>query len=454
MLTQAFVGTLFEAPERHTLNIIQDALVLVRDGTIEQVINPATDAEAYASALDAASAAGHLTCLKKGQYLIPGLIDLHVHAPQWPQLGMALDRNLEEWLQQYTFPLEARYKDLEFAEKSYNSLVSTLLANGTTTVAYFASIHLESSLLLARICLAKGQRAVVGRVSMDKADQCPEYYRDASPEESVAQSEAFVEQVRALKGNADGLVLPAVIPRFIPSCTDETLRGLGELAKKYRCHVQTHCSESDWEHNYVIQRHGKHDACSLDDFGLVTRRTILAHSNYLSTEDMLLVKERGAAVAHCPLSNFYFSGAVFPLQKALDIGVHVGMGTDISGGPSASLFDVCRYALVAGRALDSGTDPCLSATERSQHRGARVSSVEVFFVATTNGGISLDLKIGRIAPGYKFDALVIDTTLPNSSLVVFEGIDTLEDVFQKIVYNAAPHNVVQTYVNGRLVSQR
>ncbi|AYU80577.1 guanine deaminase, putative [Leishmania donovani] len=453
MPVQAFLGTVFETPDRHTLNIIQDALVVVQDGTIEQVINPATDAATYASVLEAASAGGHLTRLQKGQYLIPGLIDLHVHAPQWPQLGMALDKSLDTWLQQYSFPLEARYKDLEFAEKSYSSLVSALLANGTTTVAYFASIHLEASLLLARICLEKGQRAVVGRVAMDLADQCPEYYRDASPKESVAQSEAFVQQVRALKGNTEGLVLPAVIPRFIPSCSDAALRGLGELAKSYGCHVQTHCSESDWEHNHVIERCGKHDALALDDFGLLTRRTVLAHCNYLSTEDMQLVKARGAAVGHCPLSNFYFSGAVFPLKKALDMGVHVGMGTDISGGPSASLFDACRYALAAGRALESGTDPCLSATERSQHSGARVSSVEAFFVATANGGISLDLKVGRIAPGYMFDVLVIDTTLPNSSLMIFEGIDTLEDVFQKIVYNAAPHNILRTYVNGRLVSQ-
>ncbi|KAG5490468.1 hypothetical protein JKF63_00588 [Porcisia hertigi] len=454
MCMKAFLGTVFETPNRHALNIIKDALVIVRCGVIEQVINPETDAAAYASALKEASDAGYLTRLKKGQYLIPGLIDLHVHAPQWPQLGMALDKPLEVWLQQYTFPLEARYKDLEFAERSYTGLVSALLANGTTTVAYYASIHLESSVLLARICLEKGQRAVVGRVAMDLVDQCPEYYRDASPQESVALSEAFVQQVRALPGNAEGLVLPAVVPRFIPSCTDEALRGLGELAKKYDCHIQTHCSESDWEHNYVIQRYGKHDAFALDDFGLVTRRTVLAHSVFLSTDDMKLIKERKACVAHCPLSNIYFSGAVFPLRKALNMGVHVGMGTDISGGPSASLFDACRYSLAASRALESGTDPSLVLKERSQYHDVRVSTVEVFFVATANGGISLDLKIGRIAPGYLFDALVIDTTIPNTSLTVFDGVDTLEDVFQKIVYNAASQNVVQTYVNGSLVSQR
>lgn len=454
MASQVFVGSVFETPDRHTLNYISDALIVVENGTIQRVIDPAKDDAIYAELLKAAEDAGTLTRLKKGQYFIPGLIDLHVHAPQWPQLGMALDKTLEEWLQHYTFPLEAKYKDIEFAEKSYSSLVSTLLANGTTTAAYFASIHLEASVLLARICLEKGQRAVVGRVTMDAADQCPEYYRDSSSQEALRLSEAFVQEVRALPGNTDGLVLPSVIPRFIPSCTDESLRGLGEIAKKYDCHIQTHCSESDWEHNYVIERFNKHDAFALDDFGLVTRRTVLAHSNHLSEEDMELVKARGAAVGHCPLSNIYFAGAVFPLRKALDMELHVGMGTDISGGPTASLFEACRFSLASARVLESGTDARLTAAQRSQQSGVRVSSVEVFFVATTNGGISLDLKIGRIAPGYLFDALVIDTTIPHSSLMVFEDLDTPEDVFQKIVHSAAPHNIARTYVSGRLVSQR
>jgi guanine deaminase len=454
MSTQTFIGTVFETPDRHTLHHIPDALIVVQNGVIQQVIDPTKDAAEYANVLRTAEMAGTLTRLKKGQYFIPGLIDLHVHAPQWPQLGMALDKTLEEWLQHYTFPLEAKYKDIVFAEKSYSSLVSTLLANGTTTVAYFASIHLEASVLLARICLEKGQRAVVGRVAMDAPDQCPEYYRDPCPQEAVRLSELFVQQVRALPGNTEELVLPAVIPRFIPSCTDESLRGLGEIAKKYGCHIQTHCSESDWEHNYVIERFKKHDAFALDNFGLVTRRTVLAHSNYLSHEDMELVKERGAAVGHCPLSNMYFAGAVFPLRKALDMDMHVGMGTDISGGPSASLLEACRYSLACARVLESGTDASLSSVQRSQQKDSRVSSVEAFFVATANGGISLDLKIGRIAPGYFFDALVIDTTIPHSSLMVFEELDAPEDVFHKIVYNAAPHNITHTYVNGRLVSQR
>lgn len=454
MPLQVFQGTVFEVPELQTLNIISNALVVVRDNTIECVLDCVKDSKTYATTLDTAISSGTLTKLKEGQYLLPGLVDLHIHAPQWPQLGKALDKSLEVWLQEYTFPLEAKYSDVEFAAKSYNSLVSTLLANGTTTAAYFSSIHLESSVLLAKICIEKGQRAVVGRVAMDLPEQCPKYYRDPSPRESVDLSEEFLRQVLALPKNETDLVQPAVIPRFIPTSSHEALEGLGALVKKYRCYVQTHCSESDWEHQHVVERYKMHDAHALDQFGFLTRRTILAHSNFLSCADMQLVKERGAAVAHCPLSNAYFSGAVFPLRKALDMELHVGMGTDISGGPTASLFETCRHAVSSARLLESGVDPTVSPEHRSSKAPARIDHIDAFYVATTNGGISLDMKIGRIAPGYLFDALVVDTTVTGSNLCVFENIDTLEDIFQKIVYNISPLNIVKTYVDGRLVFQR
>lgn len=448
-------GTVFEAPARGTLSVIPQALVVVNDsdGMITQVLHPQADATEYSRVLADAEKEGKLVELSETQYIMPGLIDLHVHAAQWPQLGKYLDRSLENWLQQCTFPTEAKFEDVKFANTTYNSLVSTLLANGTTCVAYFGSLHVEASVELAKICIEKGQRAIIGRGAMDKPDQCPDFYRDPSPAESIRRSEEFIQRVQALPNNEMGLVVPAVIPRFIPSCSHEALQGLGELVKKYGCHVQTHCSESDWEHGHVLERYGKNDAFALDDFGFLTRRTILAHSNFLSDEDMDLVKERGAAVGHCPLSNIYFANAVFPLHRALDKGVHVGMGTDVSGGPTASVFDVCRYAVASSRVLEDGVDPRKPSAERSQYKlnEVRINHVDAFYVATTLGGVSVDMKIGRIAPGFFFDALVVDTSVPNSNIVVFKDLDSLEDVFQKIIYGLAPANIVKTFVAGRLV---
>ena len=157
MSEHAFLGTAFHAPSPAELEVLDGLIVVSTDGTIA-AIHPKNSPE-----VETFRAAGTLTELKPGQYLLPGLIDLHVHAPQWPQLGKALDVPLEVWLQKHTFPLEARYADLEFAKPVYESLVESLLANGTTTVLYFATIHLPATELLADICLRRGQRALIGR---------------------------------------------------------------------------------------------------------------------------------------------------------------------------------------------------------------------------------------------------------------------------------------------------
>ncbi|TIV45318.1 MAG: guanine deaminase, partial [Mesorhizobium sp.] len=338
----------FHAPERGSIDELRDALIAVReDGVIASVLRPGD--EAYEAAVSAAARAGTLVRLPKGHYLLPGLVDLHVHAPQYPQLGQALDVPLEVWLHKYTFPLEARYADVAFARRNYGLLVEDLLANGTTTALYFATIHRDATRILVDACLERGQRALVGKVVMDNADQCPDYYRDASAQAAVDGAAELIDYVRAHPDNGHGLVRPVVTPRFIPACTDASLVELGALAKSCGCHVQTHCSESDWEHGYVLERYGVTDTAALDRFGLLGRLSVLAHANFITPDDMDTIRVRRSAVAHCPLSNAYFANAVFPLKAALEKGLIVGLGTDISGGPSASLFDGMRGAVMASR---------------------------------------------------------------------------------------------------------
>lgn len=442
-------GTVIHMPEKGREQVIEDALVAVDgEGYIARVLGR-NDPD-YQPARQRAVEDGQLLELSSGQYLLPGLVDLHIHAPQFPQLGKALHLPLEDWLQQCTFPIEARYSDSSFAEKVYTALVDSLLANGTTTALYFATIHLESTRLLADICLEKGQRALVGRVAMDNQDQCPDYYCDATTAQGLDETRVLVEYVRALNGNAAGLVKPVVTPRFIPSCTDELLRGLAAIAGEYDCHVQTHCSESDWQHAYVLDRHGRRDAESLDDFQLLTRKTILAHSNFINDEDMTIIGNRQSGIAHCPLSNYYFSNAVFPARKALDRGLHVGLGTDMSAGPNPSLLHNCAMAVTSSRALEEGVNPELPPAERGSP-GARIDFREAFWMATTGGGLALDEKIGLLQPGYAMDAIVVDTTVSESNLRLWDEVDDVEDVLQKVIYNAGRENIANVWVQGRKV---
>ena len=445
---RAFLGTALHTPVCGELEVLREALIVVGgDGAIKAIHRhgtPLAEQEAQRFA-----AAGELVTLGADQFLLPGLVDLHIHAPQWPQLGTALDLPLEEWLQAYTFPLESRYADTTFARTVYESLVDGLLWNGTTTATYFGTLHLPATQILADICLKRGQRALIGRVAMDDAGQCPDFYRDPSAVVAEAETRAFIAYVRSMPGNQAGLIKPVITPRFIPSCSDDLLRRLGALARETGCHVQTHCSESDWEDGYVLNRCGKSDTAALDGFGLLSRRTILAHGNFVRDDDIALIRARGSGIAHCPLSNVYFSDAVFPLRKVLQQGVHVGLGSDIAGGASASILDNARHAVIASRRLESGVDPALHRSERRRPE-SRIDAVTAFWLATAAGGIALDLPIGVFKEGYQFDALVIDGRSRESNLRLSAG-DAPADILQKIIYLAARTNIREVWVANRRV---
>jgi guanine deaminase len=441
----------FHAPGRGDIDTLHDVLIAIGDdGVIRTVTRPGE--ESYERALATARETGVLSILPDGMVLLPGFVDLHVHAPQYPQLGRALDVPLEVWLHKYTFPLEARYAAAAFARRVYRRLVTDLLATGTTTALYFATVHVEATRILADICLEEGQRALVGKVAMDDPQSCPDYYRDASPEAAVAGTWEVIDHIRSHPANRDGRVRPVVTPRFIPSCTDAALQGLGELARECGCHVQTHCSESDWAHGYVLARHGMTDAASLDRFGLLRAGSVLAHSNFLTADDMDLLAARQAAVAHCPVSNAYFAGAVFPLRAALEKGVRVGLGTDISGGPISSILDAMRAAVMVSRMLESGVDPALPPRQRSAMADARIDFREAFHLATAGGGDALNLPVGRFAPGCHFDALAIDPAAEDGTIRLWDVEADDEMLLETILYTASKPNIAGVWVGGAQVA--
>lgn len=441
-------GTGFTSIDSKNISILENVLFCISEtGNIAKIVQP-NEAE-YDQLSKSYSEAGKLAELKTGQYILPGFVDLHVHAPQWAQTGTALDLPLYEWLNTYTFPLEAKFSDLEFAEKVYSDLVSQLLRNGTTTALYFATVHRKASYRLAEICSEKGQRGLVGKVVMDDKEQNPEFYRDETTEAALAETELFIKEVQVLNKNTPQGVYPVVTPRFIPSCTDESLRGIGALAEKYDVHIQSHCSESDWAHEFVKQRFGKNDAFALNDFGLLSEKAVMAHCGFLSDQDMQLFSETGTAVAHCPISNAYFGNAVTPIAKLLnEYQIQVGLGSDISGGFSPSLFDNVRQAVISSRMLEDGVDNnCCS-----EKRGVKKSSItlnEAFYLATAGGGESLSLPIGKLEVDYAWDIQILDT----KQLPIFSEEESLAAIFQKILYLSRPENIREVWVQGKKVHE-
>ena len=444
-------ASFFHSPEYGGIEFLKQALVFVSsDGIISKVIRQ--DDENYLELLDRHSKDNHFFDFKD-KILLPGFIDLHIHAPQWPQAGLALDDELSYWLNNFTFPLESKYQDLDYAREVYSDLVKTLLANGTTSAMYFGTIHNEATLELAKICASYGQRGFVGKVVMDDKTMNPDFYRDNSTKEAIENTEKFIIDVQTLAKDVFQGVYPVITPRFVPSCTDNALLELGKLAKKYNCYIQSHCSESDWEHNFVIDRFGKRDSEVLDQFGLLTDKSIMAHGNFIDSDDADIFKKKKSSVCHCPISNSYFANAVFPVNQLKKQGLNICLGTDISGGFSPSLYDNIKHSVMASRMLNDGVDNKLSSDNRGTNN-ARVSVFEAFYLATTGGGEALKLPLGIFKEGYICDFQVIDINSPNNKLPNFLDNEEDKHLLQKILYLSTSENIREVWVQGKQILKK
>ncbi len=390
---------------------------------------------------------GKLRILSDLEVMLPGFVDLHIHASQWPQAGTALDSPLETWLGEYTFPLESRFKDLEFANEIYRDVVNTTLRHGTTTAMYFATVDRESSILLASLCGELGQRGLIGKVAMDDPNSNAEFYRDNSPEGAVYETEKLINNILEIQNLYKQNVYPVVTPRFIPSCTSEALAGLGMLAKKYDVHIQTHCSESDWAHQFVKEKYGVNDAQALDNFGLITNKTIIAHAPFLEPDDLKIIADKKTTIAHSPLSNAYFANSVLPFRDFSSKGVNIGMATDISGGYSPSMYQSIRQAVISSRMLQEGVNPSLPRDERGR-AGSSITINNAFYSATVAGGIALNLPIGKLEKGYSFDVQIINI---ENNIPRFYKEKNPEDLLHKILLLSESSNIKELWIQGRRV---
>jgi len=327
--------------------------------------------------------------------LIPAMNDLHVHAPQYRNQGIAMDLELLPWLLNYTFPEEMKYADTDYAERMYRRFVRDLWRFGTMRSCVFATVHTESTRILMRLFQEAGMGALVGKVGMNR--NCPEGLSE-SVEEMVKGYESLIDEECTMP-NAQSLVRPIVTPRFVPSCTPEMLRACGELAAKYQLPVQSHLSENRDE-IALAQTLEPGSACygdAYDRYGLFGQTpTVMAHCVYTEGKELELMKRRGVMVAHCPTSNLNVTTGIAPIRQFLDEGMRVGLGSDISGGHDLSIFRVMVYAIQMSK---------LHYQRNKKRRFLTLS--EAFWMATKSAG-SFFGRVGSFEPGYEFDALVLD----------------------------------------------
>ncbi|KAI9350943.1 putative guanine deaminase, partial [Obelidium mucronatum] len=309
MLSQRtkFVGPLiqcFNSDVKRELEIFELVCIEVdRDGVIVDVSPGDTVSE---------SSDTNTVHLARGQFFIPGFIDLHFHAPQFPQAGTKMSVPLSEWLATTTLPLEAKYADPIFAQTVFDRVVAQTLKHGTTTAVYFATKHQKAALTLAQCCMDKGQRALVGKVCMDNKEMCMCISNCLCTEEtseSIQETRVFLESMVSLTTASNGRVKPVVTPRFVPSCSPQLLDSLGELTQEFKVHVQSHAWESDWQVDYGLQnRDGGRDLGLFRNHGLISEEgTILAHAVHATEDEIVELAKSKIGIAHCPLSNAFFA---------------------------------------------------------------------------------------------------------------------------------------------------
>lgn len=360
--------------------------------------------------------------------ILPGLCDMHVHAPQFVYRGLGIDLQLMDWLDRYAFPTEARFSDLSYAELYYEAFADALVKNGTTRAVIFGTLHAPATELLMEILEKRKICAYVGKINMDTLS--PDYLCE-TPQQSLADTRKWIVDTK----NRFRFVHPAITPRFIPTCSSTVLEGLGALSKEFQLPVHSHISEDLGEMSIVRERYPEYDNDGdvYDHFGLLNDHTVMAHFIYPTQHELELIKERGVTIAHCPQSNGNVAAGIPPIRRMLDLGIKVGLGSDIAGGYSVSIFRAMSEAVYLSKLkwLESGKQDTF------------LSVPESFYLGTKGGGQFFG-KVGSFETGYELDAIVVD----DQNLRVSADRLTIEERVERIIHLADDRNIIARYTAG------
>jgi len=445
-----FHGAIIHSISDHEAELIQEGLLVIcpegRIITLEKDV-PVDQVASCLSSLKIDIASHQIRYLKKGEFIIPGFIDTHNHAPQWGQRGLGRGLQILEWLDEITFPNESKFRDPAYAKIMYTSCVEGFIKQGITTASYYGSLHGPATKILAEICHGKGQRAFVGKCNMNR--NSPDSYRDESTQESLLVTEDFIRHVEKLDPKGE-LVSPILTPRFAISCEPELLQGLGDIAaRKPHLPIQTHFNEAESEISATLSLFPQftNEADLYEHYGLLGERSILAHCTHMTEYEFSRLQHLQCGVAHCPIANTTVGGGFMaaPIREYLRRNIKVGLGTDSGGGFSASILDAMRQAFIVSNAremMSKGAEPALTLHE-------------CFYLATLGGArvCGLDKQIGNFEVGKEFDALIINTVDEDYKGVVtfIEEEDALSVVFEKFLMTGDDRNIAEVFVKGRSI---
>ena len=374
--------------------------------------------------------------------ILPGLIDIHTHLPQYPVVARGRGQLLD-WLHQYIFPRERGFTGPVGAREA-SAFFSELARNGTTTACVYTAIFEDSCDAAFLAAAESGLRVIMGKTMMDLGS-----YGTLQPRKVLSVSLMEAERLcRKWHGHGSGLLDYALTPRFALACSERLMKSVADMATQSGCYIQTHLSENREECERV-----KHLFPGAQDYtdvyykmGLLGPKTILGHCIHLSDRERTLLARMGAIVAHCPTANLFLSSGIMALGEHLAAGIKVGLGTDVAAGPELNLWQVMRSAIESQKAR-SFYEPNVSVPTHSQ----------VLHLATLGAAEALGKGAitGSIDEGKDADLIVLDAAamLPYHGTATKLEELTADDLLSLCIYRGGPHAMLETFVRGRSVWQ-
>ncbi|MEM9079239.1 MAG: guanine deaminase [Verrucomicrobiota bacterium] len=369
--------------------------------------------------------------------LLPGLIDVHAHLPQFPAVARR-EASLLPWLETHIFPLEQQFRSEQqrpFIEAFFDEVV----ANGLTTIVLYAAIWEDTTDLAFQVAAEKGIRAIIGKVMMD-VHSYGETLSAVAREKSLAQTVRLIEKWhRAENGRLDY----AVSPRFAVTCSMDMMREAAQLARRHDTYIQTHLSENHAEIETVAQLFP--DSKSYTDVyyqaGLLTPKTLLGHCIHLSPDEMTLIADADAKIAHCPTSNFFLNSGIMPIDRIDRAGISFGVASDVAGGPELNPWQVLRSA-IEGQKARAFTDPEVP----------ELTPTRALHLATTGGAhvLSKSDTIGQLQPNFEADLTLLDLNqiLPLGGRFSPPDLDP-DQILTACIYRGTPSATLATFVRGK-----
>lgn len=413
---KAVKGNVIYSKDKDNLIIRENSYILIDRGIVKEICGELPDNFPEENTIDWGN-----------NLIIPGFCDMHVHAPQFLQRGVGMDRELLDWLNTYTYPGEAKFNDNDYARKIYTSFVNELLRQGTLHVNCFPSIHFEASDILFDILEEKGMFAFTGKLNMDQ--NSPDYYIE-NTEQSIIDTENFIKQ-----HEKSGNVKAAIVPRFTITCSEKLLYGLGRLNEKYKVPVHSHMCEAVNEMKVCRELfpNYKNGAEIFYKNNLLGQTpTIMAHCIFMDDDVLKMMKNPNCMAVHCPDATANINaGGIMPVKKLLNMGINLAIGSDIGSGASLSIARAIATTIQHSK-IRNMFDPQWEAVNLS----------EAFYMATRSGGRYFN-KVGAFENGYCFNALVID-----DSNMLGDDLTPIERL-ERFCYTGDDRNICMRYILGK-----